>query len=179
MKQLDNRISMLRLRLAEVKAREEQLAALHRQFGAQMNRIVDFAVYERSDLDAALSMIDDVETRQRQTDRMMHHLEAIKGRIQEELNALILTRDVESAKVALAEMEERSQQLEAEIQEAEGEDSKGIPGPGHSEGKQTRRSRLEGQRAEAEAEVRRLRQVISDASEEAARAVASTRRGME
>jgi hypothetical protein len=134
---------------------------------------MDFAIFERGDLDSALSMAEDVDSRLGQADRMLGHLQTIKTRGQEELNALLLTGSIEAAKANVAELETQLYQLDAEIEEIDLGDSG--PEPSIVAGDEDRLTRLRAQHERLDGEVRRLKQAISEASEEAARSVA--RRG--
>ncbi len=176
MRELDRRIAMLRLRLAEVNAREEQIRALQRQFRSQMDRLMDFAIYEHADLGSSLAMAAEVEGRLAEANRTLAHLERIKARGQEELDALLLTSSIETAKADIAELETQLKQLDAEIDRvgAHGSGAIGVGGedPGRLADLRARHDRMN-------AEIKRLRQAISEASDEAARAVAerATRTG--
>ena len=172
MRQLDKRIVTLRLRLAEISSREEQLKALRRQFKAQVEKVAEFALYENGDLDAALSMADEVDTRRVQTEGTLRNLDAIKARCKEELQALLLTKSIETAKTELTELETRRRELDAEIERLREEE----PAQPEPEGGEPRTVVLERQRAEIEAEIRRLRAVIDEASDQAGRAVSSRSR---
>ena len=169
MRELDRRIAILRLRLAEINAREEQVRATQRQFRGQIDRLMDFAIYDHGDLDSALSMAGEVDSRLTQTELTLRHLETIRGRGQEELKALLLTRSVEQAKAGVAELESQLRDLDAEIGSLQL--SEGEPG---TEELRVSASKLEDLRArhdQIDAEIHRLRQTISAASDEAARAV--------
>jgi DNA repair exonuclease SbcCD ATPase subunit len=170
MQQLDKRIVTLRLRLAEIRAREDQQKALRHQFRGQMEKVVDFAARENSDLDAALSMLDEIDTRYDQVERTLHHLQAIKAKAQEELDALVLTRSIEAAKQELAGLEEEKQRLEAEIHQMGSAALHSVP---IARGERLTESQLRERLSDVETEIRYLRQKISDASEEAARTVSS------
>jgi DNA repair exonuclease SbcCD ATPase subunit len=170
MQQLDKRIVTLRLRLAEIRAREDQQKALRHQFRGQMEKVVDFAARENSDLDAALSMLDEIDTRYDQVERTLHHLQAIKAKAQEELDALVLTRSIEAAKQELAGLEEEKQRLEAEIHQMGSAALHSVP---IARGERLTESQLRERLSDIETEIRYLRQKISDASEEAARTVSS------
>jgi DNA repair exonuclease SbcCD ATPase subunit len=170
MQQLDKRIVTLRLRLAEIRAREDQQKALRHQFRGQMEKVVDFAARENSDLDAALSMLDEIDTRYDQVERTLRHLQAIKAKAQEELDALVLTRSIEAAKQELAGLEEEKQRLEAEIHQMGSAALHSVP---IARGERLTESQLRERLSDVETEIRYLRQKISDASEEAARTVSS------
>jgi chromosome segregation ATPase len=170
MQQLDRRIATLRLRLAEIRAREDQHRGLLRQFRSQMDRVVDFAARDESDLDAAISMLDEVDTRYVHVERALRHLGTIRAKAQEELDALVLTRSIEVAKQELAGLEEERQRLEAEIRQGDSSAGHAEPSPrGEQQAEEPPADRLPA----LEAEIRRLRKRISDASEEAARKVSS------
>jgi predicted nucleic acid-binding Zn-ribbon protein len=170
MRELDRRIAILRLRLAEVSARQEQIKALQRQYKSQLDRLVDFAIYERSDLDSALSMAGEIDTRLADAERTLHHLESIKARGKRELDALLLTGSIEAAKADVAELETQLHQLDDEM----GRLRQATPGAiSPAEPRvDDRLDSLRAQHEKIETEIRRLRQTISEASDEAARTVA-------
>ncbi len=174
MRELDRRIATLRLRLAEVNAREDQVRVVQRQFRAQIDRLMDFAIYDRGDLDSALSMAEEVTTRLEQTDTTLRHLETIKARGQEELNALLITSSIEAAKADVAELETQIKDLDAEMgrlqQLAPGED------PISAAEEDRKLAELRARHEGLDSEIRRLRHAISEASDEAARAVADRAR---
>ncbi len=169
MRELDRRIATLRLRLAEISSREEQLRGLQRQFRGQLERITDFAVYQNGDLGSALSMAEEVDTRLAQTERTLHHLNAIRARVREELDALLLTRGVDAARSELAKLESQRQALEEELAALD----QGTPLPLTAQTGGERRAELESQLAQIDAEMARLRRTISEASDAAARAVST------
>ncbi len=107
MVQMRQAMATLRLTLAQIAAKEEQLDALIRQFRTQLNRIPRQVIYGRNPLDASLSAMAEVEERLHHAQAMRHHLQAIKQRAQEELEALELLQKVEEAKDALEKLKER------------------------------------------------------------------------
>jgi len=169
MRELDRRIATLRLRLAEISAREDQIRSLQRQFRGQLERLMDFAIFDRGDLDSALSMAEDVESRLDLSERTLGHLLAIKSRGQHELNALLLTSSIEAAKADIAELETRLNRLDEEI-EGLGETATGREPATQVEG-EDRLVQLRAQHDQVLDEIRRLRQDISEASDAAARTV--------
>src|SRR3954454_1117289 len=101
MHKLDLTISRLRLLLADVAARQEQLLAMRSQFHDQQARIVGFTVHEDGSVDRALSMMLEIDGRLEGVDRTLQHLEAIHARAQRELDSLLLTKLVEESRAQL------------------------------------------------------------------------------
>ncbi|MGE5618471.1 MAG: hypothetical protein ACM3US_04350 [Sphingomonadaceae bacterium] len=171
MRELDRRIATLRLRLAEIGSRLDQLNTLQRQYKNQMDRIADYALFENGDLDSAISMADEVETRLAQAERAIRLLTIIRTRAQDELDTLLLTRGVDTARSELSQLEERRRALESELSTLEAEHPKES-----GAADETRRAALMSQLGQIDHEMRRLRQTISEASEAAARTVSARKR---
>ena len=144
MQTLDVMIARLRLMLADIAAKEAQLEGLCRQYREQRRKVVGYTLYSETSLDSSLNLMDDVADRLRDTEQTLHHLAMIKEKAQSELESLQLTKGVEQAKVQLAELERRSADAEA---------AAGAPP------------------IEIESEIRRLRSLINEASERAARSI--------
>ena len=107
MVQIRQETARLRLVLAEIRGREEQVDNLIRQFRTQLNRLPRQAIYSRTTLDAALSAMSEIQERLDHALMTRQHMEAIKRRASGELTALELTQRVEEAKDALAELKSR------------------------------------------------------------------------
>src|SRR5438128_39806 len=101
MHKLDFTISRLRLLLADVAGKQEQLQAMRRQFVEQQARIVSFTVHEDGSVDRALSMMLEIDSRLDGVDRSYKHLEAIRHKAQRELDSLLLTKLVEETRAQL------------------------------------------------------------------------------
>lgn len=174
MRELDRRIATLRLRLAEISAREEQIRSLQRQYRSQLDKLMDFAIYERGDLGSALSMADEVDSRLAEADRTLGYLKTIQARGKEELEALLLTSSIEAAKADVAELEAQIRQLDDEMGSIQGgtESERRPAAPAPKE----RLAQLRAEHEKLEAEVQRLRHDISEASDEAARTVSGRAR---
>ena len=97
----------LRLLLAEIASREEQLNTVVSQFRTQLARLPRQAIYGRTPLDLALSAMGEIEERLDHAEATRRRIEAIKRHAQEELKALELTRQVEEAKQSLQELRVR------------------------------------------------------------------------
>lgn len=159
MQEMDRRIASLKLRLAEIASREQALRDLRRQYRQQIDRSIEYAIWAESHLDTALGIASDVEVKLRDVEAGVQHLEAIKARAQEELHTLLLTRSVEDARTQLAQLEERRRALAAEIEQ------RGEATPPRSD--------LADESREVSDEIRRLRRMIDDASDEAARHISN------
>ena len=127
MVQIREATAKLRLVLAEIHGREEQLDAMIRQFSNQLARLPRQAIYGRASLDTALSSMGEIQERLDHARTTREHLLAIKQRTSDELSALQLTQQVEEAKGALRSL--KSQQtpgqamdegVEAEVRRLEG-----------------------------------------------------------
>ena len=101
-------IAKLRLTLAGIRGKEEELEGLSRQFRRQLERAPSYAVHGGSSLDAALSVMGEIQERLDGVDARRSHLAAIKERALRELQALQLTDRIEHAKAELAALKKRS-----------------------------------------------------------------------
>src|SRR5207253_3493203 len=108
----DAAIARLRLFLADIEGKEKQLQAVRRQFRDQMERVIGFALYHEASVDQTISMMGDVNEREREVERMLGHLVRLRDRVQAELESLVLTRGIEAAKAELADLEARKSDLE-------------------------------------------------------------------
>jgi hypothetical protein len=139
---LDVMIARLRLMLADIAAKEAQLEGLCRQYRDQRRKVVGYTLYSETSLETSLGLLDDVGDRLRATEQTLQHLAMIREKAQTELESRQHTNRVEQAKVELAELERQSAATAA-----------GSPSD------------------EIESEIRRLRNVIHEASERAARSI--------
>ena len=108
MVQIRQATARLRLFLAEINFKEEQLDSMIRQFGIQLGRLPRQAIYERTTLDLALSAMSEIQERLNDAEVARKHLRAIKRKVTDELSALELTRQVEEAKEALSDLRGRT-----------------------------------------------------------------------
>ena len=119
MARMDQATAAMRLILAEIMSREEQLDGVIRQFRAQLARLPRQVIYGGITLDLALSAMAEIQERLNHSQTTMAHLEDIKKRATEELRALELTQQVEEAKVTLRDLNSRAesgQELDEGIQ---------------------------------------------------------------
>ena len=115
MQELDKRIGLLRLLLADVDAREQQRAALSKQYRLQLQHIVEVTVVQTGDLGAAVAAMQEVEERLAEVERTGRHLGLVRARAATELEALLLTRRVAEAQAQLAELETRQHDVNAQL----------------------------------------------------------------
>ena len=106
--EMQKAIAKLRLTLAGIRGKEEELEGLSRQFRRQLERAPSYAVHGGSSLDAALSVMGEIQERLDGVDARRGHLAAIKERALRELQALQLTDRIEHAKAELAALKKRS-----------------------------------------------------------------------
>jgi hypothetical protein len=143
LKKIDLTIARLRLLLADVTARETALEEQRRTFREQHNKLVTFSMYGDSTLDSVLAMLGDVQERLASIDHTSQSLAAIRRRAEIELESLQLTKGIEEAKVLLLELQAKQN------------------GPFDAADALTP--------AEIQAEIARLRSLINEASERAAK----------
>ena len=104
MVQITQATARLRLFLAEIKNREDQLDGMVRQFRNQLSRLPRQAIYGRTTLDLSLAAMAEIQERLDHTQTTREHLLAIKRRAVDELSALEVTQQVEEAKAALQKL---------------------------------------------------------------------------
>ncbi len=168
MQEMDRRVALLRLLLADIADRERRARDATTQLRAQLNRIVDFTVQFNSGVANGLSALADVEDRLRREETTLRHLGMLRQRARRELDALMVTRGVADARARLTELESRRRQLLASH----------VPGPdaglaaGDPEGDTSGASSAQpAELSEIDAEIAELRAAIEAASDAAARAL--------
>jgi hypothetical protein len=143
LKKIDLTIARLRLLLAEVTAREGALEEQRRTCGDQHNKLVTFSMYGDTTIDSVLSMLGDVQERLTQIEATARSLAAIRQRAENELESLQLTKGIEEARILLHELQAK---------QAGSIDAADTLSPD-----------------EIQAEIARLRSLINEASERAAK----------
>ncbi len=104
MVQIREATSKLRLVLAEIKGKEDQLDVMIRQFRTQLTRLSRQAIYGRVSVDLALASMGEVQERLSHSEGNKQNLMAIKQKAADELSALELTQRVEEAKESLRDL---------------------------------------------------------------------------
>jgi hypothetical protein len=141
---LDVMIARLRLMVADIDSKQSQLENQRRQYRAQHQKIVNSSLYSETSLETTLGLLREVSERQRDVDETLEQLALVRRKAESELESLQLTRGVDQARAALAELQRR--QVNAEEGALPAND-------------------------ELQEEIRRLQNLINDASDRAARSI--------
>src|SRR4051794_16176278 len=138
------------------------------QYRTQLDRIVEFVVYREGDVANALSLMSEVQGKLDEVTLTGVHLTRIEQKATAELEVLVLTKRVAEARSQLAKLQERQQEMSARLSRMTG-----VPEPQPVDATQEP-SQLEEIHAihnEIESEIARLNDLITQASERAARTV--------
>ena len=144
MQKIDVTITKLRLLLADILAKEQQLAAMRQQFRDQLRKAVDYSVYGDGSIDGSLGLMSEVQQRLATVEGTLRDLGLVRARAERELESLQLTKRIEAAKTELNDLLAEQARLEED-------------------------GALEAAEQELGSQIRRLRQQINEASEQAAR----------
>jgi chromosome segregation ATPase len=173
MQEIDKRIGLLRLLLADVDGRIQQQQEISGQYRVQIARIVDAVVRQAGDVGQALTAMAEVEERLTQIETTGRHLVQVRQRATRELEALLLTKRVAEAQAQLEELEGRRQELATQLA-ALGESEPAAPPPAAPDtpdlAEATALRRLNEQ---VSSEIDQLHRLISEASQRAARSISS------
>lgn len=168
MQELGKRIGMLRLLLADIQAKQEQLKVIEGQYRAQLAKIVDFVVYRDGDVANALSLMSEVQGKLDEVMQTKGHLGQIADKANLELEVLVLTKRVSEARSQLAELETRQKELSVRLAFM----SEGDLEAGDVHDLQPRQREhirtINDEVTEVSSEIERLNQLITEASERAA-----------
>jgi hypothetical protein len=111
MQEMDRRVGILRLLLADLSARRQQTEDARVQLQAQIGRLVEFTVRRNGTVGNALAAMADVDERLVRAEADLRHIELLRRRAQEELDALVVTRQVADARARLDALERRRTEL--------------------------------------------------------------------
>jgi len=109
MSQLDEAMAALRIGLATVQHKEQQLELMINQFRAQVRRLPRQVIYGKTPLEVSLSAFAEIEERLADALATRRRLLAIKKTALEELEALELIKRVDEARRSLADLRQRLQ----------------------------------------------------------------------
>ena len=102
--QLAQTMAILRMSLAEIQNKEQQLDAMISQFRAQLRRLPRQVIYGRTSLDVSLSSLGEIEERLVDAEGNKRRLLLIKKAAQDELAALESVKQVDEARSSLANL---------------------------------------------------------------------------
>lgn len=141
---LDVTIAKLRLLLANVMAKEQQLQTMRLQFRDQLRKSIEYSVYGDGSLEGTLGLMGEIQQRIATTEGALRDLGLVRTRAERELESLQLTKRIEEAKTELADLIARQAEL-------------------------AREGTLGAAGQELGSQIERLRQQINEASEQAAK----------
>ena len=170
MPEIDKRIGLLRLLLADVDGRVQQQQALATEYRAQSARIVEATVRQAGDVGQALSAMAEVDERLTGVEAAGRRLAQLRQRASRELEALLLTKRVAEARTQLEALEGRREALAQQLAELdERHPSQPEARPANADGMEA--EALRALNAEVSGEIERLQRLILEASQRAARSV--------
>ena len=114
--QLEQAMATLRLGLAEIHNKEQQLDAQVNQFQTQLRRLPRQVVYGQTSLDASLTAMGEIEERLEDALANRRRLLEIKKTASQELEALQLLKRVDEARTRLADLKENAKPDETDAQ---------------------------------------------------------------
>ena len=171
MQELDKRIGLLRLLIADVEAKQAQVSQMGSQYRTQLTHIIEFVVYREGDVGNALSLMSEVQGKLDEVLQTAGHLEMIANKARLELEVLVLTKGVAEARSQLVNLEERQKELSSRMQHVSGgELDESAASRLHSSQMDDLRL-LNDEVAAVAREISRLNSLISEASERAARTI--------
>jgi chromosome segregation ATPase len=125
--QLEQAMATLRLGLAEMRAKEEQLDAQVHQFQTQLRRLPRQVAYGQTSLELSLTAMGEIEERLEDAVANRRRLLAIKDTATQELEALQLLKRVDEARSKLASLKKNGllgnhggEDVQEEIRQLEG-----------------------------------------------------------
>ena len=125
--QLEQAMATLRLGIAEMRAKEEQLDAQINQFRTQLRRLPRQVVYGQTSLELSLTAMGEIEERLEDAVANRRRLLAIKDTATQELEALQLLKRVDEARSKLASLKKNGllgassgEEVQEQIRQLEG-----------------------------------------------------------
>ncbi|MDQ6694987.1 MAG: hypothetical protein M3014_11315 [Chloroflexota bacterium] len=120
MQELEVRIGLLRLLLADIQGKQAQLLDMEKQYRVQLTRVVEFVVYREGNLDNALNLMAEVQGKLDEVLKTSTHLSMVAGKAVIELEVLNLTKRVAEARSQLGELEQRRRTLSEKLESVVG-----------------------------------------------------------
>jgi septal ring factor EnvC (AmiA/AmiB activator) len=170
MQELEKRIGLLRLLLADIQSKQAQVTEMEDQYKAQLARIVDFVVYREGDVANALSLMSEVQSKLDEVLQTADHLKMVQERARTELDVLVLTKRVAEARSQLAELEGRQQELAQRLSHLPNSGVEVSEATGF-EARMDEMNHIQDEVAEVANQIARLNSLITEASDRAARTI--------
>ena len=172
MPELEKRIGLLRLLLADVEGKQAQVSEMEAQYKGQLSRIVDFVIHREGDVGNALSLMAEVQSKLDEAAQTGTHLNMIHERAAVELDVLILTKRVSEARSQLAELESRQQELADRLSGLPVAGPERVAAADAGAGDQAEDfAKIQAEVDDVSHEITRLHDLITEASERAARTI--------
>ena len=102
--QLEKAMANLRIGLAEMENKEAQLDAQISQFRQQLRRVPRQAMYGQASLDSSLAAMGEIEERLANAEAIRRRLLQIKSSATQELESLVVLKQVDEARTKLADL---------------------------------------------------------------------------
>ena len=106
--QLEKAMANLRIGLAEMASKEAQLDAQIVQFRQQLRRVPRQAMYGQASLEASLAAMGEIEERLADAESVRRRLLQIKAAATQELESLIVLKQVDEARATLSALRRRA-----------------------------------------------------------------------
>jgi hypothetical protein len=168
MQELDKRIALLRLLIADLGSKKTQLAEMEEQYRVQLSRIIEFVVYREGDPANALSLMSEVQGKLDEVTQTSAHLAMMAEKASTELEVLLLTKRVAEARSQLGQLEERQKELSGRLSHISEHESERLAA--ESPTLDDIRA-INEEVANVSREIHRLHTLITEASERAVRTV--------
>ena len=107
MPQMQQAISRLRLLLATVRAKQDELDVLARQFRRQLERAPRYAIQGGNPIEVTLNLMGEIQERLDTVESQQKHLAAIRRQAEAELEALNITERIAKAKEELTGLRDK------------------------------------------------------------------------
>lgn len=159
MRKIDATLARIRLLLSEVEQREAQTRAMREQFVAQRARVLQASLYGEVDLTTILAMLDDIGRKLDDLQRGAGLLGLVRQRAEQEYRSLTLTRQAEDAKAEIVVLDQRLADVSAEVDSLSSTEDEPSP----------HRAALLSEQERLNRDIERLRAVVAEASDLAAR----------
>jgi len=106
--ELEKAMATLRLGLAEIQNKEQHLDAVVHQFRTQLRRFPRQVIYGQTSLDASLAAMGEIEERLADAVANRRRLLQIKKTASQELEALVVLKQVDEARTTLSGLKQRA-----------------------------------------------------------------------